>query len=481
MNLMEESFQNNEVKKKKRTSTIVLILIFIVLIAIISIVIYISLVNKSKMKLYLDGKLNEKVLSMLLFKEDGTVNAPIKEIAEYLGYDSYSGEYAEKSEEKGKCYVQSKNNEEICNLELGSKKLYKLDLTNSDQNYQYYYTKNAVFSNNGVLYGDSEIIENAFNVSFNYDKDKNTIKIFTMPYLIQSYTSIVLDNGYKEISDVFSNKKTVLHSMLVVKKDDKKMGVIDLSGNPILEAKYTNITYLPNIGEFLVDNDKKVGVMSADGSTKIRLMYDSVELMDKDTGLYLVKKDNKYGVLDLKGNPKIDINNDEIGMDISKFERNDIKNKYILAGNLIPARQEKSWGLYDKNGQQVVNYEYDYFGYVATSNKNALNLLVIPDYNVLVACKNKKYTLLNSYGKELFAAPVADDIYMTIEGNEKKYNILANNNFYDAIEFLKSQGINVREGKNDSTKNTANTTNNKENDDGVNQADEYIEDNSSEN
>ena len=168
-------------------------------------------------------------------------------------------------------------------------------------------------------------------------------------------------------------------------------------------------------------------------------------------------------------------------MDISKFERNDIKNKYILAGNLIPARQEKSWGLYDKNGQQVVNYEYDYFGYVATSNKNALNLLVIPDYNVLVACKNKKYTLLNSYGKELFAAPVADDIYMTIEGNEKKYNILANNNFYDAIEFLKSQGINVREGKNDSTKNTANTTNNKENDDGVNQADEYIEDNSSEN
>ena len=51
---------------------------------------------------------------MLLIKEDGTVNAPIKEIAEYLGYESFNGEYADKSEEISKCYVQSKTNEEIC-------------------------------------------------------------------------------------------------------------------------------------------------------------------------------------------------------------------------------------------------------------------------------------------------------------------------------------------------------------------------------
>ncbi|MEE0865878.1 MAG: WG repeat-containing protein [Clostridia bacterium] len=452
MNLMEESFQNNEAKKKKRTSTIILVAIFIVLIAIILIIVYLAYAKKSQIKLYLDGKQNQKVLDLLLIKEDGTVNAPIKEIAEYLGYESFNGEYADKSEEISKCYVQSKTNEEICNLELGSKKLYKLDLSNSNQNYEYYYTKNAVFSNNGVLYGDSEIIENAFNVSFNYDKDKNTITILTMPYLIQAYSSKVLDYGYKEISDVFANKKTILKNMLVVKKDDKKMGVIGTDGKAILEAKYTDITYLPSIGDFLVDNDKKIGVMSDEGSTKIRLMYDSIELMDKDAGLYLVKKDNKYGVLDVRGNIKIDINNDEIGTDISKFERNDIKNKYILADNLIPARQDKSWGLYDKNGQLVVNFEFDSFGYVATNNRNALNLLVIPEYNVLVACKNKKYTLLNSYGKQLFAGPIADDIYMTIEGNEKKYTISANNNTYDAIEFLKSLGINTRESNNTNQK-----------------------------
>lgn len=462
MNLMEESFQNNEVKKKKRATTIILVAIFIVLIAIISIIIYLAYAKKSQMKLYLDGKQNQKVLEMLLIKDDGTVNAPIKEIAEYLGYDSFNGEYADKSEEISKCYVQSKTNEEICNLELGSKKLYKLDLTSSNQNYEYYYTKNAVFSNNGTLYGDAEIIEKAFNVSFTYDKDKNTITILTMPYLIQSYSGKVLDYGYKELSDVFANKKAILQDMLVVKKDDKKMGVINSKGNAILEAKYTNITYLSSIGDFLVENDKKIGVMSDEGATKIRLMYDSIELMDKDAELYLVKKENKYGVLDIRGNIKIDINNDEIGMDISKFERNDIKNKYILADNLIPARQDKNWGLYNKNGQQVVDYQFDSFGYVATNNRNALNLLVIPEYNVLVACKNKKYTLLNSYGKQLFAGPVADDIYMTIEGNEKKYTISANNNSYDAIEFLKSLGISVRENENVSNDENAKQNTNKQ-------------------
>ena len=454
MNLMEDSFVDKEEKKKKRTSTIILIAIFIVLIAIISIIVYLSYAKKSQMKLFLDGKQNEKILSMILIKEDGTVNAPIKQIAEYLGYDSYNGEYTEKSEELSKCYVQSKTNEEICNFELGSNKLYKLDLTSPNQNYEYYYTKNAVFSHNGILYGDTEIIEKAFNVSFNYDKDKNTITILTMPYLIQSYSGKILDYGYKEISDVFANKKAILQNMIVVKKDEKIFGVIDSKGKSILEAKYTNITYLPSIGDFLVENEKKVGVLSNDGTTKIRLLYDSIELMDKDAGLYLIKKDNKFGVLDLKGNLKIDINNDEIGMDITKFERNDIKSKYILANNLIPAKQDKYWGLYDKNGQQVVNFEYDSFGYVASSNKNALNLLVIPDYNVLVACKNKKYTLLNSYGKQLFGAPVADDIYMTIEGNEKKYKILANNNLYDAIEFLQSQGISVREKTEKTSKET---------------------------
>ena len=152
-------------------------------------------------------------------------------------------------------------------------------MTTSTENYEYAYSKKPVKAINGVLYATSETIEKAFNVSFQYEQEKNRITIYTMPYLIQAYTNVVLDYGYSQISDVFANQKTVLQDMLVVKKGDSKYGVIDIEGNAILEAKYDSITYLPNIGDFLVKNNEKVGIMSKNRETKIQLIYDSIELI----------------------------------------------------------------------------------------------------------------------------------------------------------------------------------------------------------
>lgn len=459
MNLMEESFQNKEEKKKKRTTRIILVAIILVVMLIIGITAYLVYIQSTTLKLSLDGQVNEKLKELLVIEEDGTIYAPIKDIASYFGYESYNGEYTDRSEEQSKCYVQNEN--EIANFTLSSNKIYKLDLSNSNGDYEYIYTKRPIKAIGGKLYGTSEVIEKAFNVSFQYDQDKNRIYIYTMPYLINSYANQVLDYGYTKISDVFANQKAILQSMIVVQKGEstKQYGVIDLQGNVILEAKYDNLTYLPEIGDFLVETGKKVGILSAKKETKVQIMYDSIELMDSDAGLYLVQKDNKYGVLDLRGNVKIYIENDEIGMDISKFEQNNIKNKYLLVGNLIPARKDKLWGLYDKNGNQVVEFKYDSFGYIATSSKDALNLLVIPDYNVIVACKDKKYTLLNSVGEELFAAPVADDIYLTISGGQRHYYITANDGRMDAETYLDNIGVAKNTTTNTNSSRTTNTTN----------------------
>lgn len=474
MNLIEEEFQNKEEKKKKRTTTIILVAIIFVFIAIIAIVSYLIYLQNSTLKVLLDGKENQKIKQLLQIEEDGTVYIPIKEIAGFLGYESYNGEYKEKSEETSKCYIQNEN--EVANFSLGSNKIYKLDLTKTNENYEYEYTKKPVKAKEGILYATSEAIEKAFNISFQYDQDKNRIIMYTMPYLIQNYSGKVLDYGYTEISDVFANKKTILQDMLVVKKGENKniYGVIDTQGKNVLEAKYDNITYLPDVGDFLVENNKKVGILSKNGETKVQIMYDSIELMDYDAGLYVVKKDNKYGVIDLQGKTKIYIENDEIGIDSSKFEQNNIKNKYLLADNLIPVRKDKLWGLYDKNGKQIVDFKYDSFGYIASTNKDALNLLVIPDYNVIVACKDKKYTLLNQAGKELFA-PIADDIYMNISGGEKLYWIAVNNNRMDATKYLDQTGVssngntesNKESNTNNNTKssNTSNSDNNRNNED----------------
>lgn len=458
MNLMEQSFQEKQQNKKKRTTKIILAAIILVFIIIVSIICYLMYLQNSKLKLTLDGQINDKLKQILVIEEDGTVYFPIKETAIFFGYESFNGEYSDKSENPSRCYVQSEN--EIVNFSLGSNKLYKLDLSKREENYEYVYLKKPVKAINGVLYITSEGIEKAFNLSFEYDQDKNRMYIVTMPHLISFYTSKVLDYGYVEISPVFSNQKAILNDMIIVKKD--KFGVIDINGNTILEPKYDNITYLPEVGDFMVETNKKVGILSKTKETKVQIIYDSIELMDSDAGLYVVKKDNKYGVLDLKGNVKLYIENDEIGMDTSKFAQNNIKSKYLLVNNLIPVRKDKFWGLYDKNGNKVVDFKYDSFGYIASNNKDALNLLVIPDYDVMVACKDKKYTLLNSTGEELFA-PVADDIYMTISGDEKHYYITVNDERMDAETYLDKRGITAKDATNQNQSNYSNTNTNNQN------------------
>ena len=433
MNLIEESFQNKEEKKRRKTTKIILGAIIFVVIVIIAIVCYLMYIQSTVMRLTLDGQTNEKIKDLLVFEEDGTIYAPIKEIAPYLGYESFNGEYSEKSEQPNKCYIQKEN--EIANFELSKNKIYKLDLTQKNNDYEYVEIKNPVKAIEGRLYISTEGLEKAFNISFNYEKDKNRITIYTLPYLYNFYNSKVLDYGYTEIDSDFVNQKAIFKNQLIVLKDKNKYGVIGVDGSTILEAKYDKIKYLYNTGDFLVEDNNKVGIISANKETKVQIMYDSIEAMGSDTDLYVVEMDNKYGVIDVRGNIKIYIENDEIGLDISKFSQNNIKNKYILANNLIPVKKDKYWGLYDKSGNQVAEYKYDSFGYIASNNKDAINLLVIPNYDVLVACKDKKYTLINSNGSELFAT-IADDIYMTISGGQKHYYIIANDQRIDAEEWM---------------------------------------------
>ena len=456
MNLIEESFQTKEEKKKKVATKIILVAIIAVVLVIVGIVSYLLYIQSTTLKLTLDGQANEKLKQLLVFEEDGTIYVPIKDVASYLGYDSFNGEYSDKSESQSKCYVQSKEETEIANFSLGSNVIYKLDLTKNNGDYEYAYIKEPVKAINGVLYTTTEGIEEGFNVSFTYDQDANRITIYTLPYLVQFYTPYALDYGYTEISEVFANQKAILDGMLVV-SNDKAMGVIDTDGKNLLEAKYDNITYLPSVGDFLVETNRQVGVLAKNGQTKVDIIYNSLTLMDSDAGLYVASREGKYGVIDTNGVIKIFIENDQVGVDTTRFSQNNLKSKYLLADNLIPVKKGDYWGLFDINGKQVVNFEYDSFGYIASNSRDAYSLLVIPDYNVIVSGRDDKYTLINSSGEMLFGL-VADDIYMTISGGERHYYITVNDNLIDAEEYLQSRGIR-KQNSSSSASNNSNITN----------------------
>ena len=285
-----------------------------------------------------------------------------------------------------------------------------------------------------------------------------------MPILISSYQKSVLDWGYEEMSNIFNNQKSIFINRLIVSKEKNKskMGIVDLDGKVIAEPKYDNITYLPETEDFLVTSNKKVGVMSKDGTLKVQIVYDDIDLMDKDAGLYLAKRENKYGIVDIKGNVKLYIQYDQIGIDIVSYAKNEIKSKYLLVDNLIPVKKDGLWGLFNKSGKQIVDFQYDGFGYVATSNKDAFNLLVIPDYNVMVTKKNNKYGLINSSGVEIVPTS-ADDIYMTIDSDKKYYYLNILDKKYDVIEYLDSIGVKTTKDDVDNMSDQNVTENNNQN------------------
>lgn len=467
MNLIEESFQNEEEKKAKKTGKIILIIIAILVMLMIVIFSLMIILKEPELVVTVDGKTNAAVGSLLKFESDGTIYVPVKKIADQIGYQGFNGEYSNKSEEYNKCYVACED--EIANLQLNSNKVYKLNLNNTEENYDYYYMKKPVKSYQGELYISSDAMQTVFNTSFEYDVAKNKVTIYTMPYLVSAYTTKALDYGYSKVDDTFINYESVLNNLVVVKKSENKdtTGVIDITtGEAVVEPKYSKIEYLPSIGDFIVQSDNKYGVVSSKKETKIKVAYDEIKLIDKDAGVYLAKKDQKYGILDLKGNVKVNIEYDKVGVEANKFKDNNIKNNYLLVENLIPVKRNDLWGMYDKNGNLVVDFEYDSFGYIATNNKNAKNLLVIPDYDVIVACKDKKYALINSSGKPLFK-PVVDDIYLAFENGETKYYMEFSDSKIDAETWLNNNGVKkssdaatTTTNKNTTTNSSANTNTN---------------------
>ena len=108
---------------------------------------------------------------------------------------------------------------------------------------------------------------------------------------------------------------------------------------------------------------------------------------------------------------------------------------------MIPVKKDELWGAFDKNGNQILGFDYQGFGYTAGSNKNAINLLIVPEYNVMIARKNEKYTLINTEGKEI-CNPILDDVYMTISSGKKNYYMdFEGNKGVSVTDFLDSQGI----------------------------------------
>lgn len=464
MDLFENVNQEKNTKKKNNINKVIIILIVLLLVIIMSIIGIMMYLQTLTTKFYIDGVPTSINESYFEITQDGKIYISIQDMAKLIGNNYYNGEYGKISEDTSKGYVSFE--EETVTFEANSNKIYKIQTTNNEEKYSYMYLDEDIKLSNGRLYTTPDGIIKILNISFSYNEN---ISVFTLEYLNQYYTGQIANYKYKKISDKFENQKALKNDILIVEREDGKKAIIRSDGTQIVGAKYDDITYLENTGDYMVTSGNKFGIINSQGKSKIDLEYEKIEVLDEDLGLYKVKQNNKYGVVNKNGNIVIFIENDEIGVDSSLYKDSLIKNPYILFDNCIPVQKDKKWGIYNKNGKLILPIEYDTIGcVVGTSSTNSTeNVVVVEDYEAIVIGRDKFYGIINSIGKELIPCAL-DTVYAVTSGGKKIYRIEGVQNgskysydlekYFDAIN-VKKVNRSAEEKQTENIENIENNTN----------------------
>ena len=452
MNIFEEDLKDLEnlkrgKKPKKKISPTTWIIISIVFLVIILFVILglIIYLQKSILNIEIDGVSENDIAEIIVFDEEDKdeIYFPIRRMAAYFGYDSYNGDYPEKSEDSTKCYVSG--NGEVTVFSLDSNIIRKVINSNNSSYEEKYELDQKVKQINEELYTTRQGIEMAFNSRISYNKEANNISINTIQYLAKQYNTFVIKNyGYAGIKLDDVNVSMIFDDMAIVQNYYKTAyGVIQLStGKILLEAKYDDINYLKNTQDFLIKTNGKYGVISKNSRTIIQPEYDYIGILSDKYGYYVVRKNEKYGILNTSGEQILYPEYDGVGVNnINKFKYIGNCTSYVLLDNLIPIWKEDELTFYNIKDKKLMTTNYLGVGCetnVATQN----NALIIPDVDLLVVLgDNKYYTMIDENGKDVFDGQISlNSIYSITNSSGTIYYMTSlSGQTFNVLDTLKRQ------------------------------------------
>lgn len=248
-----------------------------------------------------------------------------------------------------------------------------------------------------------------------------------------SYYFITTNNKKYEIEKVEQYNYFLL-------KQDGKTGVIDRSGNIVIDVKYDDIKIpnpqkdvfvcysgensqilnsqkeqilnnyqdvepikLQNIASNLMfeksvlsykENDK-YGLVNFQGKKITKPIYDEISGLSYKEGELLVKQDDKYGVINIKGHKLIDIEYDKIAVD--GYYTNDDGYKY--AGYIITTTTQEGYryGYINYNGKLILKPEYNELSRITDIMDNENAYLLCAKNGQFGVNKNEKEIVKNEY------------------------------------------------------------------------------------
>lgn len=393
---LEEEKKEQPKSKSPLLMGIIIALLVTVAIIVIGLIIYLQ---NALFKVRVNGVSNTDLKKLIIVEEDGTETKmyfPIREVATYLGYNGYTGDFKSKSEDNSKCYID--NGEEMAMFTVNTDSLI-ISSTATNSVYEEYTLEENTFARDGKLYTNIDGLIKAFHISLNYTSEKNLLEIYTTDYLTNNYAQSL---NLGKVPKLFRDRQAILEGMIIVETESpRKYGVMDVvNKNYVLEPKYDSISYIPYSTDFLVQSEGKYGIMTKEGRTKINIAYDSITLMDNQIGLYLVREDNLYGVINDDGKSILRANYQQIGVSNTTFAQNSLDNQYILVDSLIPVKYNNMWGFFDTTGKQITDFEFTGVGCADTSlEANTYPVVEIASIRVIVVEKDRMYNLIYPSGQ----------------------------------------------------------------------------------
>ncbi len=267
--------------------------------------------------------------------------------------------------------------------------------------------------------------------------DKGNLKIIAIIAIIVIIiiVGIIIINTKKDKVVEIKNKEP--YDYFILYSADENVGVIDKSGNVLIQPKYTDI-YIPNQSkdvffcykdnEYSILNGKgkdiftdfssvlpitisdgtlemekevlsyeengKYGLVDYSGKKITEAIYDSVASLSNKPGCIEVKKDNLYGVLDSKGNVIIDIKYNSVRGDGYCSE----KDEYLKTGYIISEKTNSGiiYGYIDYKGKTLISPKYESISRSLEYDNEDIYLVVMENGKKGVV-KNKKIIIKPKY------------------------------------------------------------------------------------
>lgn len=194
-------------------------------------------------------------------------------------------------------------------------------------------------------------------------------------YIIASKgeTKLVFNTLGEQINTDISNHTTVSKDYSIIIDNDNYYNIVDSSNNKLLSDKYIYIEHFKD-DMFIATKEAKTGVIKADGSIVVPIVYGTVQKIE-DTELLqgIDTKTNKIDIIDGQGNIAEGLENAKIlktDKYIKIYSETDMKyfdmsgktvyNRDLLKENSIFADcKNGKWAFLNSNGTNITEYKYE--------------------------------------------------------------------------------------------------------------------------